>query len=466
MERLNSNFIEKIILKGMLSDKNFLILVSSVFEENYFDDSSISHTFKFCKDYVDEYNSIPSKDAIINSSGSPDDVRSVITEAEQTDFNVADSYDFLLEQSNDYLKEKALKQAIVESIDDVENPERRAIIQQRIEKALIKDLKIDLGLRYFEDLGVRLRRIFTATENRIPTYFPVFDEYINGGFPPLTFSTITARIHGGKSNLMANFAARQVLNGHNPVILSLEMSEDMFAQRFDSIYSKLDINKIYMSRRFKINLKDKLREVKETENRGELFIKQYPTGSASILDFRIYLRELILRGIEIGIVYVDYINLMKAAYKVDNNMYSAVKRVSEELRALSFEFKCPFVSVSQLNREGFFVNFSELDFNYMAESIGIAATSDFIAIMGTDEDQMVYESEILYKIAKSRIGGRVGVIDKFYMDKRSLKMYDTSELDTWIDDATFSGDSRDQVSHEENENQNRENNRRRGRRNA
>ncbi len=458
MERLNSDYVEKIILKGIMSDKDFLILTSSVFEPEYFDDPNISHAFKFCKEYADEYNRIPEKDSIINSSDTPDEIRGIIDEAEQTDFDVAHSYEFLLNQSNDYLKEKALKRAIVDSVDDVEDPERRNIIQQRIEQALIKDIKIDLGLRYFEEIGIRLRRIFTASDSRIPTYFPVFDEQINGGFPPYTFNVLTAKIHGGKSNTMANFAARQVVNGHNAVVLTLEMSQDAFAQRFDGIYTGLDVNKIYLSDTYRRQLVSKLRTVKGTENRGEIYIKQYPTGAASVLDFRIYLRELALRDIRIDIIYVDYINLMRTAYKTETNMYSVVKRVSEELRALSFEFACPVVSVSQLNREGFFINFNELDFSHTAESMGIPATADFMAILGIDEEQMVYESEVLYRITKSRIG-RANLTERFYLDKRSLKMYDSCEMDEWIEDATVSGDDREQVDHD----QERETRRGRGR---
>lgn len=460
MERLNSNFLEKIILKGMLTDKDFLILVSSVYQEDYFDDPNIGHSFKFCQEYVDEYRQIPSKEAIIHSSENPDDIREILEEAQSVDFDVANSYEFLLNQANDYLKEKALKRAIVDSVDDVEDPTRRNDIQKRIENALIKDIKVDLGLKYFEQMKERLRRIFQTSENRIPTYFPMFDELINGGFPPYTFNVLTAKIHGGKSNTMANFAARQVLHGHNVALLTLEMSQDAFAQRFDGIYSGLDINRIYLSRNMKQKLIGKLKEHYQVENRGELFIKQYPTGDASILDFRIYLRELHLRGINIDILYVDYINLMKSAYRVENNMYSSIKRVSEELRALALEFNLPVVSVSQLNREGFFIQFSEVNFNHIAESMGIPATADFMAIMGTDEEQMIYESEILYKITKSRIGGRVGAMEKFYLDKRSLKMYDSSEMDLWIEDATVSGDDRDQVVHEDGQNDTRRRRRR------
>jgi replicative DNA helicase len=461
MERLNSNFLEKIILKGMLSDKDFLVLVSSVFEENYFDDPNISHSFKFCQEYVDQYHRIPDKDAIINSSENPNDIREVIDESVAVDFDVANSYEFLLAQTNDYLKEKALKRAIIDSVDDVEDPERRNDIQKRIENALIKDIKVDLGLRYFEQMRERLKRIFETSENRIPTYFPLFDELINGGFPPYTFNVLTAKIHGGKSNTMANFAARQVLHGHNVALLTLEMSEDAFAQRFDGIYSGLDINRMYLSRSMKRSLIGKLAEHRRIENRGELFIKQYPTGDASIADFRIYLRELMMRSIKVDIVYVDYINLMKSAYKVENNMYSSIKRVSEELRALALEFNCPIVSVSQLNREGFFIQFSEVNFNHIAESMGIPATADFMAIMGTDEEQMIYESEILYKITKSRIGGRVGAMEKFYLDKRSLKMYDGSELDLWIEEASISGDDRELLPEQNEETDGRRRRRRR-----
>jgi hypothetical protein len=129
-------------------------------------------------------------------------------------------------------------------------------------------------------------------------------------------------------------------------------------------------------------------------------------------------------------------------------MYATVKRVAEELRALSFEFEMPVVSVSQINRAGSFVNFNELDFNYVAESLGVPATADFMAILGTDEDNMIYENEILYKITKNRLGGRVGQFDKFFLDSRSLRMYDSSELDEWVEDAEISGDERTAVDHD------------------
>jgi replicative DNA helicase len=408
-ERLNDEFLEKIIIKGAMIDKMFLILISNAFISDYFQNEQAGKIYEVLKNHVEEFKTIPSRDIIVNLAGDPA-INEYISEALEANINIQADYDFLVEQTNIYLKDQAIKKAMLESVGVIDSHGDLDIIRQGIEDALCKDLKVDLGLNYFEQLGERLRRIFTATDIRIPTYYPKFDEFINGGFPALTLSVILAQIHGFKSNTMINFASRQVLHGHNVVLLTLEMSEDMTAQRFDSIYSLLDINRMYHGD-LKTQLAGTLREIKATENRGELFIKQYPTGAASVRDFRIYLRELLIRGIKPSIVYVDYINLMRAAFKKTDDLY---------------------MSVSQLNREGSFVGFEELGFNYIAESHGIPAVADFMGIFGINQDERIYKCELHNKIVKNRLGGRIDEIWKCFYDDRNLKMYDETELDTWI----------------------------------
>lgn len=444
MTEIDRGFLEKLIIKGILTDKTYLVLVTSAFEENYFNNSSVSDIFKITRNHFNEFKNIPQKDIILNTlpENRKNDAKEIFEDIDSIEYNITDNRDHLLQETNEYLKEQAIKDAIARSVDVIEGNGNPQEIRTKVENALCKDLKTDLGLEYFRELGSRLRRIFSTTDIRIPSYFPQFDEFINGGFPPLTLSVIIARIHGFKSNTLANFAARQVLRGKNVALLTLEMSQDMFAQRFDSIYSLLDINRMYLGTNRR-HLMDKLAEVKATENRGELYIKHYPTGVAKVSDFRKYLRELSLRGKNLDIVYVDYINLMKSEAYSSNDLYSRVKAIAEELRALSFEFEIPVISVSQLNREGSFVGFEELDFNYIAESMGLPATCDFLSIYGVDEDSLVYKSEVHYKIVKNRLGGRVGEIGKMYYDTRNLKMYDESELDNWISDANVSGDERD-----------------------
>jgi hypothetical protein len=239
------------------------------------------------------------------------------------------------------------------------------------------------------------------------------------------------------SNFMVNMAARQMMKGHNVVYLSLEMAEDELAKRVDAQLTKLDINRIYDSKKkeFLTNLKSV-----KTGGEGRLLFKQFPTGTASVNDFRSYLYELQMRDIRIDCIYVDYLNIMRpTASSGDGNLYTDVKKIGEELRAMSYIFKCPIVTATQTTRQGVISEIGEISFAMLSESIGTAATADFIMVLGSDSDSLVYQNEIFYKILKNRLGGRVGEIDKMYVDNRSLKMYDSVELDQWISDATISG---------------------------
>jgi len=443
MTEIDSIFFEKLMAKTMLVDKDYLVDISRVYEKEYFDNPSVGHLFEFARKHFEEFKTLPEREIIIHSTEDKDDIQELFSEIDSIDYDTIKGRDYVITTSNEYLKEKALKQSILDSVNIIDSNGNREEIREVITAALSKDMKIDLGLDYFGQLGKRLTRIFNASDIRVPTYYSQFDEYINGGFPPFTLSVIVARVHMGKSNIMANFAARQVLHGHNVVLMTLEMSQDAFAQRFDSIYSKLDINRMYVSDELKKKLVSSLTAIKKQENRGNLYIKQFPTGGASVSDFRIYLRELMIRDIKPDILYVDYINLMRSYKKIyGDNMYSKVKGIAEELRALSFEFEVPVISVSQLNREGSNVAFSEVDFTYVAESYGIPETSDFLAILGTNEDEMVYESEIHYILSKNRLGGRVGESDLLYWDRKSLGMYDRTEEEIWMNDAGLTGDDR------------------------
>ena len=442
---MESNLLEKLIIKTCASDKSFLATLSSVFKGEYLDNPTASRIYDMMMSHFKQYGDILPQSVImaeIDKDGH-NDAQSFYEDMNTVDFDLARHYQLLFDQTNEYLKEKAIKQAILSSVDVI-NTRKDEIsgIRNLIEEALCKDLKIDLGLNYFGSLGERLERLLKATNIRVPTYFPQFDEYINGGFPPYTLSVIVAKIHGHKSSFLANLAARQVLRGHNVVLASMEMSEDAFAQRFDSIFSLLDINQLYKNSVISKKMMRELLKTGRTPGRGELFIKQYPTGKATCEDIRKYIRELTLRGIKPSILYCDYLNLMKPSYKSKGDLYSDVKTIAEELRALSFEFVMPVVSVSQLNREGSNMPFEQTDFTYISESIAVAATSDMSVIFGSNEDKAVYSSELWYKIVKNRLGGRVGEIDKFYHDQRNLKLYDVSEMEIWLSDCNISGDTR------------------------
>lgn len=243
------------------------------------------------------------------------------------------------------------------------------------------------------------------------------------------------------TNIMTNIIARQAMRGVNVALATLEMSQDMYAQRFDANFTNLDINRIYHNPTIKPQFIKNIGDIKK-QAQGNLWIKEYPTGKATVSDFRRWLRELIIRGFPIDIFFCDYISLMKSEYKNSGDMYKDGKAISEELRALGFEFKIPVVTVAQINRAGTFMDFESLDMNSIGESYGIPATADSMLVQGNDSEDMMYKSELKWKCVKNRLGGRVGSTGKWYFDNKSLKIYDEMELDRWVEDAKITNGDR------------------------
>jgi replicative DNA helicase len=438
-----SDITEKLIIKGLLTDKKYLTAVSSIFEPDYFDEPVAKEIFTKIKDYHDTYlKSVDSGVLLTMDYKNIDEARTYLESVNQLDYDVAKHYDHLFNNTNKFLKEAAMRNAIMSSIPLMKN-DQMAEIEDLVKHALSKDLRIDLGLEYFESIAERLHRMIEGTGRRISFGYPTLDEMTNGGTHAFSLSVFLAQIHGFKSTLMTNIASRQIMKGYNVVLFTLEMCEDEFGKRFDGGFTGYDINKIYIKDTdpHKGFLRT-LVELKQNPNRGKLFIKQFPTGEATRNDLRRYLRELLIRDIKADVIYVDYINLMKPAIKTEG-LYGAVKQIAHELRSLSFEFEAPVVSVSQLNREGALMHFNDVNFNFTSESMGLPAACDFMGILGQPEDEFTYTQEVHCKISKNRLGGRIGERFPFYYDSRSLRMYDQHELERWMDDARLTNDERE-----------------------
>lgn len=445
------SFQEKMILKACLQNKFFSSLLYNVFDERNFDDPYISKLIRISLKHHREFNNLPSLDIILEKIGKEEKelepFKDIVDKSLMLDVSVGEDNEkdlnYVIEETDKYIKKQALKNSIIDSVniigdDDKDlTPDEYNKIKDKIESSLTNTIKKDIGLNYFDDMSERLKRVFNVEETKIPTYYQDFDEFINGGIGSYSLSIILAKVHGYKSTLISNIASRQVLNGKNVVIFSLEMSEDAYAQRHDAIFSSMDINRIYVSSNNRKKLLKTLIELKNDKTLGSLFIKQFPTGIATTNDFKVYLNEMKMRGFNFDIMFVDYMNLMKPTKSSKKgDMYTDVKGIAEELRALSYEYNgIPVISASQLNREGAMSDFSSVNMFYVSESLGVSATSDFMIILGLDESEVIYKSELHYKIAKNRFGGRVDETGKFYVDQKTLKIYDSSDLEEWKLDA-------------------------------
>jgi replicative DNA helicase len=155
------------------------------------------------------------------------------------------------------------------------------------------------------------------------------------------------------------------------------MSELMYAKRISSKVTGINIGDLQTSSEL---VKTRVDDITQRKS-PKLIIKEFPPNAVTANQISAYLKKLINKGITPDMVVIDYINLLNSP--IGNNSYERVKHTSEQVRALSYTFECPFVTATQINRSG--INEQNPGVENISESIGLAATADCIMSIWQEE---------------------------------------------------------------------------------
>lgn len=119
MKIKNTEFIEKLIIKGILNDEKYCALVMSALDITLFDNINASVIFKEVTSHFREYHELPSKDILVNviPQNQIDQCIEYINEIDSVDFNLAQNNEFLITETDSWIKQKALQNAILDSAD-------------------------------------------------------------------------------------------------------------------------------------------------------------------------------------------------------------------------------------------------------------------------------------------------------------------------------------------------------------
>jgi hypothetical protein len=152
---------------------------------------------------------------------------------------------------------------------------------------------------------------------------------------------------------------------------------------------------------------------------GRLFVKEYPTSNATVIDIENYLKQLQdTHNIKIDVLVVDYINILKNYRCRDaSNTYINITHLAEDLRALAVKYELLVITATQINRSGF--DTSDITVANMSESTGLLNTAD--QGYGIIQDaSMRLDREYALKILKSRDG--YGKNSRMFLDIDYSKM--------------------------------------------
>ncbi len=194
------------------------------------------------------------------------------------------------------------------------------------------------GLNAFLDPSKRIKGIGTG--------FTKFDE-LTGGLHGGDLVIVAGRPSMGKTALALNIAQHVALKNKQTVaIFSLEMSKESLLTRMLCSAARVDSQKFragYLNQEERRKLNHALQELVQ----APLYIDDTP--GAHLMDMHAKLRRLQSERHHLGLVIVDYLQLMTAGARFENRNQE-VSALSRGMKMLAKELNAPVMVLSQLSR--------------------------------------------------------------------------------------------------------------------
>jgi archaellum biogenesis ATPase FlaH len=386
------------------------------------------------KEYMDQYNTTPSKEALYIELENTDqlseaDYSNTVAQVEQLKKDDDVNEEWLVDKTEQFCQEKAVYNAIMESIHIIDGKSKsktKQAIPQVLSEALAVSFDNSIGHDFIEDYQQRYD-FYHHKEERIPFDLDYMNRITKGGLPRKSLNIILAGTGVGKSLAMCHFAAGNMMQGKNVLYITMEMAEEKIAERIDANLLNVRVDDLINLDRGTYDKKiSNLRE----RTPGRLIIKEYPTASAHSGHFRHLINELrIKRNFAPDIIYIDYLNICSSsrtkAIGGSINSYTYIKAIAEELRGLAVEKNVPIVSATQTTRSGF--SNSDVGLEDTSESFGLPATADFMfAIMNSDEMEQL--NQLMVKQLKNRYNDPT-LYKRFVVgvDRAKMRLYDVEQ---------------------------------------
>ena len=380
------------VLSSLLTDLKFLQTTSDILNGDIFDSDSNKWLINETIDYFLEHKTIPTLDVLkikINEIEDKvlqvaiiDTLREVWKHVESTDLN------FVKEKCLDFCKNQVLKNAILESVNLLENQDYDGI-KSLIDKSMSVGLERDIGHEYITSLEERLS---DSVRMVVPTGWDIIDEVMDGGLGAGELGVIVAPAGIGKTWMLQSIGASGMKKGLTIVHYSLELNQTYVGLRYDTVFTGITTGNIKF---YKEDVQKKIDQLK-----GELYVKYYPTRSATVQTINAHMKQLEMQSIKPDMVIVDYADIVKPLGTFREKRHSIGDNY-ERLRELAGEFEIPVWTASQANRSS--LEEDIIDASKVSEDYSKVMTSDFVMSISRKVEDKISNTARCHVI-KNRFG--------------------------------------------------------------
>ena len=431
--------IENTIIANLFFKEDYTRKVLPFIKEEYFSNRVEQLLFGEVFTFIEKYNNLPTKDAILIELNSRRDIneeelqhiKDYVTSIENTE---ADEQ-WLLETTEKFCKDRAVHNAVLAGIKILDNKDKKQTpeaIPHILSEALAVSFDKSVGHDYIEDADARFK-FYHTKEKRYQFDLDYMNRITKGGVPSKTLNIALAGTGVGKSLFMCHVASSYLLQGLNVLYITLEMAEERIAERIDA--NLLDVTMEDLHEMPQQLYDGKIKKLRE-KTQGQLIIKEYPTASAHSGHFKSLINELALKkSFRPDVIFIDYLNICSSARFKGGNIssYFYIKAIAEELRGLAVEANVPIFSATQTTRTGYVS--TDLGLEDTSESFGLPATADFMfALMSNEELEALGQMKV--KQLKNRYNdpsvNRAFIIG---VDRAKMRLYDVQQSSQNIVDA-------------------------------
>ena len=327
------------------------------------------------------------------------------------------------------LREKALRRNLIKTCEKIENSARDELLDtngvvESAEKdifAVTKTRKTGEFRTSAEVVKSARTQLESLAKNQeavtgVPTGFYDFDK-LTSGFHPHELIIIAARPAMGKTAFALNLAVNAAkATNKNVAIFNLEMSAEQLMFRMISAEGAVEGNKLKTGILSHEDWK-KVNEAMSTLEQVPIFLEDTP--GVTIGEIRAKCRRLASQGNGLGLVVIDYLQLISGGPGYGTNRQQEVSDISRSLKTMARELNVPVVALAQLSRNVEGRENKRPIMSDLRESGSIEQDADIVAFLYRDDyytKQAVNENNISVSeliIGKHRAGG-TGTIELLF----------------------------------------------------
>jgi replicative DNA helicase len=330
------------VISSLLNHKEFLINVHDILDESHFTNQAHKWIVSNILSYYSKYHTSPTPEVLKSEyeKVTNDVLKVSIKEQLREAYKQIDTdSEYIENEFSAFCKNQQLKKALLNSVDLLQAQDYDSI-RAIIDSALKAGADKNLGHEYVKDIEERYRN-----EQRIavPTPWNEFNELLQGGLGNGDFGLMFGGPGAGKSWALVALAGHAAKMGFNVVYYTLELGEDYVGRRFDAFFTQIPANEITFH-------KDKVEAVM-TKIPGQLIIKGFSPGKASISTIESHIQKCTDLGVRPDLIIIDYVDLLRSK-RLSRERKEEIDDIYTSTKGLARELNIPIWSASQVNRQG------------------------------------------------------------------------------------------------------------------